>query len=79
MNVKRLTLAFNISSIATELEKVESDIVSFSACINGDSTPYLKKKMLEKLNNRINQRADLISDLNEAVVNYIEYVESLKS
>lgn len=79
MNVKRLTLAFNISSVATELEKVESDIVSFSTCIDGDSTPYLKKKLLDKLHNLINQRNDLISDLNKAIANYNEYVESLKS
>ena len=79
MSIERLKLVHNLAEIATELEKIESHIVSISSCIDGDCTPYLKKKLLEKLDSLIGQRADLITDLNEAITSYNEYVESLKS
>ena len=79
MSIKRLRLAHNIAAIATELENVETRIVSISSGIDGDCTPYLKKKFLEKLDSLIGQRTDLITDLNETLSSYNEYVESLKS
>ena len=76
MNVKRLELAHNITVIAADLEKVESIIASVSACINRNSTSYLKKKLNNNLDNLISQRADLIADLNDAIDRYNEYVEN---
>lgn len=79
MSVKRLRLAHNIAAIATELEKVESTIVSVSASINRGPTPYLKKELLDNLDILISQRTSLIDDLNETLSSYNEHVESLKS
>lgn len=79
MSIERLKLAHNLADIATELEKIESHIISISSCIDGDCTPYLKKKFLDKLDSLIGQRTGLITDLNEAITAYNEYVESLKS
>ena len=76
MSVKRLELAHNITVIAADLEKVESIIASVSACINRNSTSYLKKKLNNNLDNLISQRADLIADLNDAIDRYNEYVEN---
>ena len=45
MNAKRLELVHKITVIAADLEKVESIIASVSACINRNSTSYLKNKM----------------------------------
>lgn len=76
MNAKRLELVHNIAVIAADLEKVESIIASLSACINRNSTSYLKKKMNNNLDNLISQRSDLMADLNEAIDRYNEYVEN---
>ena len=76
MNVKRLELVHNITVIAADLEKVESIIASVSACINRNSTSYLKKKLNNNLDNLISQRSDLIADLNDAIDRYNEYVEN---
>ena len=81
MSVKRLRLAHNIglahdiAAIATELEKVESTILSVSASINRGPTPYLKKELLDNLDILISQRFDLIADLNDAIDMYNEYNE----
>ena len=81
MSVKRLRLAHNIAAIATELENVETSIVSVSACINAASTPYTytKKSLIDKLDTLISQRTSLIDDLNETLSSYNEHVKSLKS
>ena len=76
MNTKRLELIHNITVIAADLEKVESIIASVSACINRNSTSYLKKKLNNNLDNLISQRSDLIADLNDAIDRYNEYVEN---
>lgn len=76
MNVNRLELAHKITVIAADLEKVESIIASASACINRNSTSYLKKKLNNNLDNLISQRSDLIADLNDAIDRYNEYVEN---
>ena len=76
MNAKRLELVHKITVIAADLEKVESIIASLSACINRNSTSYLKKKMNNNLDNLISQRSDLIADLNDAIDRYNEYVEN---
>lgn len=76
MNAKRLELVHNITVIAADLEKVESIIASASACINRNSTSYLKKKLNNNLDNLISQRSDLIADLNDAIDRYNEYVEN---
>ena len=76
MSVKRLELAHNITVIAADLEKVESIIASASACINRNSTSYLKKKLNNNLDKLISQRSDLIADLNDAIDRYNEYVEN---
>lgn len=76
MNAKRLELIHNITVIAADLEKVESIIASVSACINRNSTSYLKKKLNNNLDNLISQRSDLIADLNDAIDRYNEYVEN---
>ena len=74
MNAKRLELVHKITVIAADLEKVESIIASASACINRNSTSYLKKKLNNNLDNLISQRSDLIADLNDAIDRYNEYV-----
>ena len=74
MNAKRLELVHKITVIAADLEKVESIIASVSACINRNSTSYLKNKMYNNLDNLISQRSDLIADLNDAIDRYNEYV-----
>lgn len=74
MNAKRLELVHKITVIAADLEKVESIIASVSACINRNSTSYLKKKLNNNLDNLISQRSDLIADLNDAIDRYNEYV-----
>ena len=76
MSVKRLELVHNITVIAADLEKVESIIASASACINRNSTSYLKKKLNNNLDNLISQRSDLMADLNDAIDRYNEYVEN---
>lgn len=76
MNAKRLELVHKITVIAADLEKVESIIASLSACINRNSTSYLKNKMYNNLDNLISQRSDLIADLNDAIDRYNEYVEN---
>ena len=76
MNVNRLELAHKITVIAADLEKVESIIASASACINRNSTSYLKNKLYNNLDNLISQRSDLIADLNDAIDRYNEYVEN---
>lgn len=76
MNAKRLELVHKITVIAADLEKVESIIASVSACINRNSTSYLKNKMYNNLDNLISQRSDLIADLNDAIDRYNEYVEN---
>lgn len=76
MNAKRLELVHKITVIAADLEKVESIIASVSACINRNSTSYLKKKLNNNLDNLISQRSDLIADLNDAIDRYSEYVEN---
>lgn len=76
MSVNRLELVHNIAVIAADLEKVESIIASLSACINRNSTSYLKKKMNNNLDNLIGQRSDLMADLNDAIDRYNEYVEN---
>lgn len=76
MSVNRLELVHNIAVIAADLEKVESIIASLSACINRNSTSYLKKKMNNNLDNLISQRSDLMADLNDAIDRYNEYVEN---
>lgn len=76
MNAKRLELVHNITVISADLEKVESIIASASACINRNSTSYLKKKLNNNLDNLISQRSDLIADLNDAIDRYNEYVEN---
>lgn len=76
MSVNRLELVHNIAVIAADLEKVESIIASVSACINRNSTSYLKKKLNNNLDNLISQRSDLIADLNDAIDRYNEYVEN---
>lgn len=76
MNAKRLELVHKITVIAVDLEKVESIIASVSACINRNSTSYLKKKLNNNLDNLISQRSDLIADLNDAIDRYNEYVEN---
>ena len=73
--MNRLELAHNIAVIATDLENVESTIVSVSASINRGPTPYLKKELLDNLDILISQRADLIADLNDAIDRYNEYNE----
>lgn len=75
MNAKRLELVHKITVIAADLEKVESIIASVSACINRNSTSYLKK-LNNNLDNLISQRSDLIADLNDAIDRYNEYVEN---
>ena len=75
MSMNRLELAHSIAVIATDLEKVESTIVSVSASINRGPTPYLKKELLDNLDILISQRADLIADLNDAIDRYNEYNE----
>ena len=74
MSVNRLELVHKIAVIAADLEKVESIIASLSACINRNSTSYLKKKLNNNLDNLISQRSDLIADLNDAIDRYNEYV-----
>ena len=76
MSVNRLELVHNIAVIAADLEKVESIIASLSACINRNSTSYLKKKLNNNLDNLISQRSDLMADLNDAIDRYNEYVEN---
>ena len=76
MNAKRLELVHKITVIAADLEKVESIIASASACINRNSTSYLKNKMYNNLDNLISQRSDLIADLNDAIDRCNEYVEN---
>ena len=76
MNVNRLELAHKITVIAADLEKVESIIASASACINRNSTSYLKNKLYNNLDNLISQRSDLIADLNDTIDRYNEYVEN---
>ena len=76
MNAKRLELIHKITVIAADLEKVESIIASASACINRNSTSYLKKKLNNNLDNLISQRSDLIADVNDAIDRYNEYVEN---
>lgn len=76
MSVNRLELVHKIAVIAADLEKVESIIASLSACINRNSTSYLKKKMNNNLDNLISQRSDLMADLNDAIDRYNEYVEN---
>lgn len=73
--MNRLELAHNIAVIATDLENVESTIVSVSASINRDPTPYLKKELSDNLDILISQRSDLIADLNDAINRYNEYNE----
>ena len=75
MSMNRLELAHSIAVIATDLEKVESTIVSVSASINRGPTPYLKKELLDNLDILISQRSDLIADLNDAIDKYNEYNE----
>lgn len=75
MSMNRLELAHNIAVIATDLENVESTIVSVSASINRGPTPYLKKELLDNLDILISQRSDLIADLNDAIDRYNEYNE----
>ena len=75
MSMNRLELAHSIAVIATDLEKVESTIVSVSASINRGPTPYLKKELLDNLDILISQRSDLIADLNDAIDMYNEYNE----
>ena len=75
MSMNRLELAHNIAVIATDLENVESTIVSVSASINKGPTPYLKKELLDNLDILISQRSDLIADLNDAIDMYNEYNE----
>ena len=75
MSMNRLELAHNIAVIATDLENVESTIVSVSASINRGPTPYLKKELLDNLDILISQRSDLIADLNDAIDMYNEYNE----
>lgn len=79
MSVKRLRLVHNIAVIATELENVESNIVSVSTCINAAPTPYTKKSLMDKLDILISKRTNLITDLNSTLGSYNEHVESLKS
>lgn len=74
MSVKRLRLAHNIAVIAKELEIVESNIIS----ANTTPSQYTNNDFIDKLDNLINQRANLIIDLNETLSSYNEYVESLK-
>ena len=76
MSVNRLELVHKIAVIAADLEKVESIIASLSACINRNSTSYLKKKLNNNLDNLISQRSDLMADLNDAIDRYNEYVEN---
>ena len=73
MSMNRLELAHNIAVIATDLENLESTIVS--AFINRCPTLYLKKKLLDNLDVLISQRSDLIADLNDAIDRYNEYNE----
>ena len=73
--MNRLELVHNIAVIATDLENVESTIVSVSASINRGPTPYLKKELLDNLDILISQRSDLIADLNDAIDMYNEYNE----
>ena len=75
MSMNRLELAHSIAVIATDLEKVESTIVSVSASINRGPTQYLKKELLDNLDILISQRSDLIADLNDAIDMYNEYNE----
>ena len=75
MSMNRLELAHNITVIATDLENVESTIVSVSSSINRGPTSYLKKELLDNLDILINQRSDLIADLNDAIDRYNEYNE----
>ena len=75
MSMNRLELAHNITVIATDLENVESTIVSVSASINRGPISYLKKELLDNLDILINQRSDLIADLNDAIDRYNEYNE----
>lgn len=75
MSMNRLELVHNIAVIATDLENVESTIVSVSASINRGPTPYLKKELLDNLDILISQRSDLIADLNDAIDRYNEYNE----
>lgn len=79
MSVKRLRLAHNIAAIATELENVETSIVSVTTCINETSSVYIKKILMDKLDNLISQRNNLINRLNEMLDDYNKYVELLKS
>lgn len=79
MSVNRLKLAHNTTVIATELENVESNIISVSTSINAAPTPYIKKTLIAKLDNLISQRDNLIIDLNKAIGSYNMHVESLKS
>lgn len=74
MSVKRLRLAHNIAVIVKELEIVESNIIS----ANTTPSQYTNNDFIDKLDNLINQRANLIIDLNETLSSYNEYVESLK-
>ena len=75
MSMNRLELAHNIAVIATDLENVESTIVSVSASINRSPTPYLKKELLDNLDILISQRSDLMADLNDSIDRYNEYNE----
>ena len=74
MSVKRLRLAHNIAVIAKELEIVESNIIS----ANTTPSQYTNNDFIDKLDNLISQRANLIIDLNETLSSYNEYVEALK-
>ena len=75
MSVKRLRLAHNIAVIAKELEIIESNIIS----ANTAPSQYTNNDFIDKLDNLISQRDDLIIDLNETLSSYNEYVKSLKS
>ena len=73
--MNRMELAHNIAVIATDLENVESTIVSVSSSINRGLTSYLKKEVLDNLDILISQRSDLIADLNNFIDMYNEYNE----
>ena len=75
MSMNRMELAHNIAVISTDLENIESTIVSISASINEGPNSYLKKKLLDNLDILISQRSDLIADLNDAIDKYNEYNE----
>ena len=75
MSVKRLRLAHNIAVIAKELEIIESNIIS----ANTAPSQYTNNDFIDKLDNLISQRENLVIDLNKAIGSYNKHVESLKS